>query len=62
MQVSQLIELLKFAVDGLVRLEQSNPAENMTVSPEMRDALLCMARVGADQDVINLLNLWRVQQ
>ena len=57
-EITLLIEMLQHAVDSAVRMEQRDPAQPVTVYRDMVYGLLDIARIGADEDVRNLCDMW----
>lgn len=56
--ITQLVELLQFAIDSAVRMERKDPAQSVTVYSDMYWGLIDLARMGADEDTRNLLDMW----
>jgi hypothetical protein len=56
--ITQLIEMLKYAVDAAVRMERQDPAQTVSVYRDMIYGLLDLARKGADEDTRNLIEMW----
>jgi hypothetical protein len=56
--ITQLIEMLQHAVDAAVRMEHRDPAQTVSVYRDMIYGLLDLARIGADEDTSNLIEMW----
>jgi len=59
--VTQLAEILMFAIDGIVRLERKDPAQSVGIPRNMWLKLIACARIDAEPNAVPVFDMWEAQ-